>query len=99
MRDGPWQNVLVFDSQDTASVRTHVLVGSRVTGAIYTPRATIEFRGGSGVDDGCFMMVMARLYFTGSADITANCATSFFDLDTFGMGGGAAGPGTIELVE
>ena len=99
MQDGPWKDVLVFDTQDTASARTHVLVSTRVTGAVFTPRATIEFRGGTGVDDGCFMMVMNRLYFTGSARITADCAASTFDLDTFGLGGTAEGTGVVELVE
>lgn len=99
MRDGPWADVVIFDSQDAASRRTHVLVGSRITGVIYTPEATMEFSGGTGVDDGCFMLIMSRFYFTGSADITANCTDSNFDLDVFN--GGAAGPGdaVIDLVE
>ena len=99
MRDGPWKDILFFDTQDAASAQTHVLVTTRTTGAIYTPRATIEFRGGTGVDDGCFMMVMNRLYFTGSAKITANCAESHFDFDTFGLGGGAEGWNVIKLVQ
>lgn len=99
MRDGPWADVIVFDSQDTASRQTHVLVGSRITGAIYTPRAIMEFGGGTGVDDGCFMMVADRFHFTGSAQITADCMASDFDLDVFGGNGAGDGDVVIELVE
>ncbi|MCC1482889.1 pilus assembly protein TadG-related protein [Roseibaca sp. Y0-43] len=99
MQYGPWANVLVFDSQDSDSRQTHVIVGARLIGAVYTPYALMEFGGGTGVDDGCFMLIADRFRFTGSANLTSDCISSNFDLDAFYTGDVSAGETLIDLVE
>lgn len=97
MQNGPWANVLLFDSNDAASRQTHEFVGARLTGVIYTPQATMEFGGGTGVDDGCFILVGDKFTFTGSANVTSSCDVSAFGLDVYY--GGGVGNSAVRLVE
>lgn len=98
MRYGPFEDVVITDNRGVTSMQLHSVSGARMTGVIYLPLAQLSFSGGTGIDDGCFMLIADRFDFGGNALLSADCENSDFDLGTIGTGGGG-GEVTIRLVE
>ena len=80
MEGGPWDNVVLFDSNDGDSEESHTLVTTELDGIVYLPRADFELSGGSGVGSGCFLIAVGRFAMAGNARFSAECDISSVDL-------------------
>lgn len=73
---GPYSGMLMFGSR-TGAVITQQMTASPTTvmeGAIYLPKSDVQFGGNSTGAGGCLQVIANQVVFTGSSQLTANCA-------------------------
>lgn len=101
---GPWEGVIIFDSNDAASrvSRPHSLVASTLTGAILLRQADLSITAQQGAGNNCFLIAAGTISFAGGAAFEARCEETDLDLIERLQGKGrpdAAGVLDIRLVE
>ncbi|MCA1491291.1 hypothetical protein I6F11_10180 [Ensifer sp. NBAIM29] len=72
---GPYSGILFFGSRSQTGV-SHVINGtssSVLTGALYTPASSIEYKGNSATTSGCTQLIADTIIFTGNSTMQSAC--------------------------
>lgn len=72
---GPYSGILFFGSRSQTGV-SHVINGtsdSTLSGAVYTPAASIEYKGNSTTTNGCTQLIANTITFTGNSTMQSAC--------------------------
>lgn len=73
---GPYSGLLFFGSRSGSLVTQQMTASptTSMTGAIYLPKSNVQFGGNSTLTGGCVQVVANQVTFTGSSQLSADCA-------------------------
>ncbi len=72
---GPYSGILFFGSRSQTGV-SHAINGtsdSTLTGAIYTPASSLDYKGNSAMTTGCTQLIADTITFTGNSTMQSTC--------------------------
>ncbi|WGS00645.1 pilus assembly protein TadG-related protein [Bradyrhizobium sp. ISRA443] len=90
---GPTAGIVMYGDRSMTTGTTFSLQGGgsqNFGGAIYLPKANLQFSGGNGTTSSCTQVIADTIALTGSSNLQVNCAA---------LGGSTIGTTTAQLVE
>ncbi|KWV52969.1 hypothetical protein AS156_09375 [Bradyrhizobium macuxiense] len=90
---GPTQGIVMYGDRNMTTGAGFSLQGGgtqNFNGAIYLPKASLQFSGGNGTTASCTQVIADTVSLTGSSNLQVNCAA---------LGGSTIGTTTAQLVE
>ncbi len=90
---GPTKGIVIYGDRNMTTGATFSLQGGgsqNFGGAIYLPKANLQFSGGNGTTTSCTQVIADTISLTGSSNLQVNCAA---------LGGSTIGTTTAQLVE
>lgn len=78
---GPFKGMVMWGDgdNDPVEVKLNGNAASRLTGAVYFPRADVEFLGNFSGSNGCMRLVARTIRFSGSTSMNADCTAAGMD--------------------